>query len=87
MEIDKINSNKYKFVFIDETHTIVHILQQELLKNEHVQSAGYSQSHPLETKMILTLETKIKNPKEVLNMAIDKLVEKIDSIEKITQMF
>ncbi len=87
MEIDRITNNKYRFVFANETHTIVHLLQQELLENEHVESAGYTQPHPLETSMILTVFTKDKNPKEILNDTIDKLVKKINDIEITLQKF
>ena len=81
MEIEKITNTRYKFIFTNETHTIVHLLQRELLDSEFVESAGYAQPHPLETSMNLFVSTKDKNPKEILNYTIDKLVKKINDIE------
>ncbi len=87
MEIDKITNNKYKFIFSNETHTIVHLLQRELLENEHVEYAGYNQPHPLETSMILMVSTKDKNPREILNDTIDKLIKTINDIEITMKKF
>ncbi len=87
MEIEKITNNRYKFIFANETHTIVHLLQRELLENEFVESAGYTQPHPLETSMTLVVSTKDKNPKEILNYTIDKLVKNISDIEITMKTF
>jgi DNA-directed RNA polymerase subunit L len=83
MEIEKISDNNYKFIFTDETHTIIHMLQQELLKIKCVEIAGYNQPHPLETCMILHIKTSDRNPKEVLHEAIDNLVGQIDNIRSL----
>jgi DNA-directed RNA polymerase subunit L len=85
METTKITANKYRFIFKNETFTIVHLLQNELLSNEYVENVGYEQTHPLETQMILNLTTNTKNPREILNVTIDKLVEKIDLIKSLCE--
>jgi DNA-directed RNA polymerase subunit L len=85
MEIEKISNNHYKFTFINETYTIVQMFQEELLKIDIVEMAGFNQPHPLESYMILHVKTVDKNPKDVLNSVIDTLVKKIDDIDKLIQ--
>ncbi len=49
--------------------------------------AGYNQPHPLETSMILMVSTKDKNPREILNDTIDKLIKTINDIEITMKKF
>ena len=81
MEVIKVSQNEYKFVFANSTHTIGNILQKELLRDPNVTFAGYSCPHPLETKMIVSLITSGKNPREVMTNTFNNLIAKLDSLE------
>jgi len=80
MDIEKIDNNGIKITFHNSTATIGAILQNELLKNPHVIFAGYSKPHPLETKMIVTVITSGKNPKEVFGNAFTGLITRLDEL-------
>ena len=81
MEVKKVSPTKYEFVFTDSTSTIGNLLQKELLKDSNVIFAGYKKPHPLETRMVITLMTSGKNPREVMNGAFSNLILKLDSLK------
>jgi DNA-directed RNA polymerase subunit L len=56
------------------------MFQTELLKMPEVSFAGYNCPHPLETKMILTIITSEKTPREVFHVACDNLIKKMDEL-------
>lgn len=81
METVKIKHNKYKFIFNDETATIINLLHKELIKEKCVEYVGYENPHPLNSQFILILQTSDINPREVFNYSIDNLLKKIDDIK------
>lgn len=81
METTKISNTEIKLTFSNAGPTIGSLLQTELLKNENTKFAGYMCPHPLETKMIITLITHGKNPKEVMINAFNALIEKLDQLD------
>jgi DNA-directed RNA polymerase subunit L len=81
MDTVKIKNNKYRFIFNDETATIINLLHKELIKEKYVEYVGYENPHPLNSQFILTLQTSDKNPREVLNYTIDNLLKKINDIK------
>lgn len=85
MEILKNNENDYEFIFDSATYTIGNLLQTELLKNQYVKFAGYHVPHPSETKMIVRLVTKDKNPKEILNNVYNKILNDVENIMNILE--
>jgi DNA-directed RNA polymerase subunit L len=80
MEIVKINQNEYNFIFAESTHTIGNLLQKELLRDPNVVFASYNCPHPLETKMIVSLITSGKNPREVMTSTFNNLIDKLDEL-------
>ena len=85
MNVEKISSVEYKYTFANSTPTIGNLLQKELLRDPNITFAGYNCPHPLETKMILSIITSGKNPKELLINAINNLVIKLDSLHELCE--
>ncbi len=83
-KIEIIEEKKHKLVIkiFGDKYTLTNLLIDELYRNEDVKSASYNSEHPLERSVILLIETKTKNPREVLKEAIDKTVKKLKHIEK-----
>lgn len=81
MDVEKISPTESKFIFHNSTSTIGNLLQSELLRDPNVTFAGYHCPHPLETKMIVTVITSGKNPREVITGAFNNLVAKLDTLE------
>lgn len=81
MDTKKISSTELRLTFHNASSTIGSLLQTELLKDPNIKFAGYSCPHPLETRMILTIITKGKNPKEVLIYAFNNLINKLEQLE------
>ncbi|RLG51634.1 MAG: hypothetical protein DRN96_02305 [Thermoproteota archaeon] len=58
-----------------ERHTIPNLVVEELNKMEEVEWAGYQLTHPLESKVYLTIKVKKgAEPLETLIKALDKLI-------------
>jgi DNA-directed RNA polymerase II subunit RPB11 len=81
MDIEKVSPTESKFIFHNSTSTIGNLLQTELLRDPNVTFAGYSCPHPLETKMIVTVITSGKNPREVITNTFNNLVAKLDALD------
>lgn len=87
MDIEKISQTESKFVFHDSTSTIGKLLQTELLRDNNVIFAGYCCPHPLETKMIVTVITSGKNPREVVTNAFNNIIIKLDQLYNTVKAF
>ena len=87
MDIEKISQTESKFIFHNSTFTIGNLLQSELLRDPNVTYAGYSCPHPLETKMIVTVITSGKNPREVITNTFNNLIGKLDELDGIIKSF
>jgi len=85
MEVIKLSQNEYKFIFASSTHTIGNILQKELLRDPNVTFGAYLSPHPLETKMIVSIITSGKNPREVMVNAFNNLIAKLDELKSQTE--
>jgi DNA-directed RNA polymerase subunit L len=69
-----------EFVFVNEDHTLGCILQEILLKNDEVISAGYIKPNPHEKKIILKIETKKIDPRNILDLEIKKLIKELPKL-------
>jgi len=82
MDVEKVSPNESKFIFHNSTPTIGKLLQFELLRDPNVTFAGYSCPHPLETRMIVTVITSGKNPREVVTSTFNNIISKLDNLDK-----
>ena len=80
MEIVKISPTEYKFIFANSDHTLGNIIQKELLKNIDVIYGAYLVPHPLETKMIVSIITSGKNPREIMINTFNNLITLLDNL-------
>jgi DNA-directed RNA polymerase II subunit RPB11 len=87
MNIEKVSTNEYKFIFENSTSIFGNLLQKELLLNPSVVFAGYNSPHPLESKMIVKIITSDKNPKEVMINTFNNLVNKFTELENSIKSF
>ena len=87
MDIEKISSTEYKITFHNSTSTIGNLLQKELLRDPNVIFAGYSCPHPLETRMIVTVITSGRNPREVITNTFSNIITKLDELTSLIQSF
>jgi DNA-directed RNA polymerase II subunit RPB11 len=87
MDVEKVSTNESKFIFHNATSTLGNLLQTELLRDPNVTFAGYSCPHPLETKMIVTVITSGKNPREVITNTINNLMYKLDDLHSTIKSF
>jgi DNA-directed RNA polymerase subunit L len=87
MNIEKVSPYESKLIFHNSTSTIGKLLQSELLRDSNVIFAGYSCPHPLETRMIITVITSGKNPREVITNTFNNLVSKLDDLDRAIKSF
>ena len=87
MNIEKVSANESKFIFHNSTSTIGNLLQKELLRDSNVIFAGYSCPHPLETRMIVTVITSGKNPREVITNTFNNIISKLDELDSTINAF
>jgi DNA-directed RNA polymerase subunit L len=87
MDIEKISPTESKFIFHNSTSTIGNLLQKELLRDPNVTFAGYSCPHPLETKMIVTVITSGKNPREVITNTFNNIIARLDELDTAVKTF
>jgi len=87
MDTEKISTTEYKFVFHNSTSTIGKLLQIELLRDPNVIFAVYLCPHPLETKMMVTVITSGKNPRETMTSAFNNLITKLDELDSAVKAF
>lgn len=77
---------EYKFIIDGSSSTYGELLQKELLKDANVTFAGYICPHPLDSKMIITVITSGKNPKEVMTNAVANIVTKLKGLEECIKL-
>lgn len=82
MEVIRVSQTEYKFIFTDATITTGNLLQKELLADPNVKYAGCICPHPLETKMVVTIITHSKNPKEIFIAAFNNVIAKLEILEQ-----
>jgi len=75
MELRVIEEDKnlLRIEIIGEDHTFCNALRRELWNDSDVAFAGYKIEYSLVDNPILTLQTKTKNPKAVLESAVRRL--------------
>ena len=71
----------YSFVFLDSGHTLGNLIQKELLRDPDTKFAGYAVPHPLETRMIVKLMTSGKSPREIMNNAFVRIIDRLDKLK------
>lgn len=80
--IDKVLYDKQNTIkILKEDHTLGNLLQIQLLYDSDVIYAGYKVPHPLEHDIIIRIESKKKNVKDVYNNAISHLIKKLKNFE------
>jgi len=84
MTINVVESNStYLKIEVDgETHTLFNMLVTELRKDKDVVFVAYKLEHPLKDKVIFVLQTKTKNPMELLKEALKRIREKLREFKK-----
>ncbi len=87
MDVEKISSTESRFIFHNSTSTIGKLLQAELLRDPNVIFAGYVCPHPLETKMIVTVITSGKNPREVITNTFNNIIAELDELDCAVKAF
>ncbi len=87
MDIEKVSLTEYKFIFHNSTSTVGNLLQKELLRDKNVTFAGYCCPHPLETKMIVTVITSGKSPREIMISAFNNIIAKLDELDSAVKAF
>ena len=63
------------YTFQNEDHTLGNILRYTLMKDPNTLFCGYSIPHPSEDLMNVRLQTKEKKTNEVMENAMDRIVE------------
>jgi len=79
--------NYLELEFNGEGHTLLNLIQSNLLKNKQVEMAGYNVPHPLMDKSILFIKLNrgkahLKVLKKALNSSKGELNEFLDGFEK-----
>ena len=78
MEIKILNrtENELKIEVDGEGHTFCNVVQKALLKDKHVDLAGYDAPHPLIASPIIFLRTKGQSkPETILQNAVDRVLK------------
>ena len=76
------SKNELRIELVGEGHTFCNALQEELLKDETLDFAGYSISHPLIAQPILYLRTKgRRKPETVLTESSKSLLKNLSSLQ------
>ncbi|VDO98109.1 unnamed protein product [Soboliphyme baturini] len=83
IERDTKVGNAYIFIINKEDHTLGNMLKNQLLKDPNVVFAGYKQTHPLEHKIVLRVQTTSTcDPISVVNNAITDLLAELSLFEE-----
>ena len=69
------------FQFKDEDHTLGNAVRWLLAKNPDVEFVGYTMPHPSEPLMNLRIQTYSKSAQEVLEQALNDLVQICDHLD------
>lgn len=70
--------NELKVEFIGETHTLLNMLKDNLLKDKRIEIAFYDMEHVSISDPILYIKTDGSNPLEVLKDAASVLIAQCD---------
>ena len=87
MNIDKKSPNESSIYIPQFNSYSWSTFTNELLKDQNVTFAGYSCPHPLESKMIVTVITSDKNPREVITNTFNNLISKLDELDIAVKSF
>lgn len=84
LTVERVSNDTINLVFDNASTYVGNLLQKELLTSSSVSFVGYSKPHPLENRMVVTVTTVDKNPREVVSIAFSRLIEKF---YKLREMF
>ena len=70
------------YTFQNEDHTLGNILRYTLMKDPNTLFCGYSIPHPSEDLMNVRLQTKEENTNEIMERAMDRIIEMGDILSK-----
>lgn len=70
----------------DEDLSIADIVRHELLKDERVTFAGFTEPHPLLRKTVIRMQTKGTKPMRVLNQGCSRAIEGASNILTAVRM-
>jgi len=82
IEILELEKNKIKFAVEGQTHTLFDPLRMVLLEDEDVLFVAYKIEHPLKERVIFVLQTRKKEPLQVIREGIEKLRSKFSELKK-----
>jgi len=74
-EISDVKENEIELKIREEDISILYLVQHELLKEKSVDFAGVILKHPLTKEYHMRVETKRKDPMEVIQDASENAVE------------
>jgi DNA-directed RNA polymerase II subunit RPB11 len=73
--------NSGTFTMLQEDHTIGNLLRMQLHADKHVLFAGYRIPHPLETRMLVRVQTTgVKTPVQAVEHALEDLRSEVQSM-------
>ena len=84
IKIEYINKKRVRFTIKGEDYTLGNLVQEALLKNENIETAGYYITHPLSKEMLFEVRFKksVKNPIEIIRNSVEKLCKELIEVEK-----
>lgn len=91
VRIDRIDKKRIRFVIKGEDYTLGNLIQEALLLNDNVETAGYYITHPLSKEMLFEVRFKkavedpikiIKDSVEKLRMDLIEVRKKLDEVKK-----
>jgi len=68
-----------------EGHTVQNLLRDYILSEEGVEMAAYSFEHPLSKTASVVIQTRGRDPKEVVARAAKRLIEDLSKAEEFFQ--
>ena len=80
LKVLEYTGKRLKFDILGEDHTFANILRKELWEDKNIKLAGYKLEHSLITAPCFILETDGKDPKEVMEKAVQRLKKLSENI-------
>lgn len=84
IRFEVVDKRRVRFVIKEGDYTIGNLIQQALLADENVETAGYYISHPLIKDLIFEVRFKraVKDPVEVIRQDVERLKEGIEELKR-----
>ena len=80
IKIIEFSDDYAKLLVKGEDHTLLNLLQYELVNDESVLVAKYNFPHPLKNEAELMIRTTGKNPIQAIREANERIMSKVDEL-------